>query len=153
MKTVIAILAAGAVLSFGTHNLSAGDREWATAGKILTGLVIGGAVAKALEPPPVYVAPTVVYAAPAHVIHQPQVVYAAPAPVARARQVIYTAPPVVYAPPAPVVIHPPPVQYVHVPAPVYYYPYAPRPVVGVHFSFGSGRHFHHHYRPHHRFCR
>jgi hypothetical protein len=144
MKTLTAILTAGAVLSLGTHTLSAGDREWATAGKILTGLVIGGAVAKALEPPQVYHAPTVVYVAQPPVTYVP--VQAAPPPV------VYVPPPrTVYVQPAPVVVHPAPV-YVVRPAPVYYYP--PPTVVGVHFSFGSGRHYHHHqYRPSHRACR
>lgn len=153
MKTLITTLTAVALLSLGTQKASAGDREWATAGKILTGLVIGGAVAKALEPAPVYHAPAVVYT-------QPQVVYTAPPPPpvvatvpAPAPVYVQPAPARVYVQPAPVVVYsPPPVYYVR-PAPIYPYGYyAPRPVVSFRLGFGIGG-GHHHHHPHHRWHR
>ena len=96
MKKLMATLATVAVIAGGTQTVSAGDREWATAGKILTGVVAGAVIARAIEPAPVYAYPTTtVYYAP------PRPVYVQPAPV------------VVYAPP--VCIRPVPV---YVAAPV-----------------------------------
>ena len=131
MKKVISILTATAVLSLATQKASAGDREWATTGKILTGLVIGGSVARALQPPPVYAAPVVVYA-------QPQPVVYAPAP---AHVVVSPAPVYVQPAPAPVIVYsaPAPIYYVR-PAPVCYY--GPPPLVSFRFGFGGGYHHH-----------
>lgn len=153
MKTLITTVTALAVLTIGTEKTFAGDQEWATAGKILTGLVIGGAVASALQPPPVFHAPAVVYTPPP-VVYAPQpVVYTRPAVVAAPAPVYIQAPPApVYVRPAPapvVVYAPPPVYYVR-PAPVFYYGhrhYVPRPVVNFHVGFGFGGHQRHH---HHR---
>jgi hypothetical protein len=100
MKTLIATLATAALLAGGTQRASAGDREWATAGKILTGVVAGAVIASAIEPapvyryqsatwyappPPVYVqrAPVVVYSAPVCVRPAPVIVFAPPRPVVR----------------------------------------------------------------------
>ena len=118
--------------------VEAGQREWATAGKVLTGVVAGSLLVRALEPAPqaVYQAPPpqVVYQQPV-VIQQPQVV--APPP-----QVVYVqapAPQTVYvaAPPQVVYYAAPPVVYL--PAPVCY---APRPRVIVGFGHGYGHHRH-----------
>ena len=96
MKKLMATLAALAVVAAGTQTASAGDREWATAGKILTGVVAGAVIARAIEPgyvypatpyyytpPPVYLqpAPVVVYRAPVCVQPAPVVVYSQPPPV------------------------------------------------------------------------
>ena len=73
MKTVVTSLTALALVSLPAFHAQAGDREWATAGKILTGVVAGAVIAKSFEPVPVYSAPPpVVYA------HAPTVVYAPP---------------------------------------------------------------------------
>ena len=95
MKTAVLAVT---ILSLGAASLTsvqAGDREWATAGKVLTGVVAAGVIVNAFQPhyyertvvcqsPP----PTVVCQAPA-----PQVVYVpAPAPVvcyAAPRRVVY----------------------------------------------------------------
>src|SRR5689334_18410536 len=100
MKTLIAILAACSVLAVGTQRVSA-DHGWSTTGKILTGLVIGGAVARAFEPPPtvVYAAPPVVYAPPVTYAPAPAVTYA-PAP-AYSPAPVYVQPAPVYYQPAP----------------------------------------------------
>lgn len=148
MKTLIAILTASSILSASTAKAFAGDREWATAGKILTGLVIGGAVARALEPPPVYYAPTVVYSPPPPVVYQSAPVFATPPP----------APVYVQPAPAPVVVYPAPVYYAR-PAPVYYAPVPivrygpPPPLVSFRIGFGHSHyygnrwgHSHHHHR-------
>ncbi len=134
MKTLIAVLTAAAVLGFGAQQVRADhDGGWSTAGKILTGLVIGGAVARALEPPP-----PVVYAPPP-VVYTPAPVVAAPAPVAvvTPAPVVTTTP--VYVQPAPVVVYSAP--YCYRPVPYYYAP----PVVSFRFGFGGG---HYHYRGH-----
>ena len=132
MKKTIAVLTLLAVTALGLQTASAGDREWATAGKVLTGLVAAHVVARAFEPapvyatsyvapPPVYVqsAPTVVYQQP---VAQPQVVY---------QQPVYVQPaPVYYVQPAPVVVA----------APRYFY--SP-PLVSFSFGFGHGFHSRH----------
>lgn len=137
--TVTAALALGAL----TPEVRAGDREWAVAGKVLTGVVAAGVVARALDPAPCAPTTAVVYAPPVYVAATPVV---APAPVAPPAPVYYApAPaPVYYAPaPAPTVVYyaPPPAVVVS-PAP-YYMP-APRPVV-IH---GHPRRF----RGHAHFC-
>jgi len=104
-KTLV-VLTACVVTLASAQPAHAGDRGWATAGKVLTGVVAGSILLNALDcaasPPP----PTVVYA-PAPVVYAP-------------------APTVVYAPaPQPVVYAAPPVVYYSRPAPCYY----PRRVV------------------------
>src|SRR2546425_4790599 len=96
MKTLIATLATAALLVGGMQHAAAGDREWATAGKILTGVVAGAVIASAIEPvyvyptTPCYYAPPPVYVQPA-----PVVVYRAPVCVQPAPVVVYSPPPVV----------------------------------------------------------
>jgi hypothetical protein len=155
--TTLALVAAANVQSS-----MAGDREWATAGKVLTGIAAASIITRALEPRPavVYAPPptTVVYqtvptTATAVVTSQPvATIPDAPtlpgAPVATQTvvvqqpqpQVVYQQPQVVYAP-APVVYAPAPVVYA--PAPLYC---APR--VGVSFVIGGGypRGYYGHYR-------
>jgi len=133
MKKVVTVLAVCGLLVAGTQQSQAGDREWATAGKVLTGVIAGAVIAKSFEPAPVVYqqAPVIVYQSAPVMVQQPQVVYAQP-------QVIYTQP-VVYQS-APVIVQPAPV-VVYRPAPVYY---SPVPVVTRHYSFG------HH--PRHRVC-
>jgi hypothetical protein len=116
MRNQIAILAALTMLAGGAQNAAAGDREWATAGKILTGVVAGAVIAKAIEPAPAYsCAPVTGYA-----VAPPPAVYVQPAPV-----VVYPAP--IYVRPAPVVVC------------------APPPVVRFSIGFGGGwRHGPHH---------
>jgi hypothetical protein len=127
MKSLIAVLTASAVLSLGAQQAKA-DCAWATAGKVLTGMAIGGAIASAFAPAPhvVYTAPPVAYA-PAPVYGYTPAPVAAPAPVYNqsAPAVVYTAPAVVYAP-----------------YPYYYYG-ACRPVVSVRFGCGGGHYYHH----------
>jgi hypothetical protein len=131
MKTLIAILAAGAVLGAAAQQARA-DCGWATAGKVLTGVFVGSAVARAFTPPPP--APAVVYTSP-------QVVYAPPAVSAPVQTV---APAPVYVQSAPAVVYSAPVVY---PAPVYpAYPYYyGGPVVGFHYGWGGGHYYYHHH--------
>jgi hypothetical protein len=125
MKTLIAALIATAMLTAGAQRACAHDHGWSTAGKVLTGVAIGGAVASAFQPAPVYAAPAVVYS-------QPQVVYA-PAPVYQ------PAPAPVYVAAPPVVVYAPPVYYPR-PAPYYW----GGPVVSFRFGYGGGHgHYHH----------
>jgi hypothetical protein len=146
-----------AMLGAAVPRAHAGDREWAVAGKVLTGIGAGIILAKAFEPPPVYVAPPpVIVRQPATVVYQSvpvqQVVYQQPAqttavvqtqPVTVIQQPVYATqqPIVVQQPvyiPSAVVVPPAPVVYA---APVYVRP-AP-PVFGIHLSFGHG--YHHRY--------
>lgn len=128
----------------------AGDHGWATAGKILTGVVIGDVLFNHLAPPP---PPTVV-------VQQP-VVYTQPVaqPVQIVQQPVYTAPaPVVYSQPVVTTYVQQPVYYSgYVPAPVIVAPRYPVPVVvpcyggrgyyghggGGHFEGGRGDYGHH----------
>lgn len=129
----------------------AGDREWATAGKVLTGIAAASIITRALEPRPAVVyapAPqTVVYqtvpaTTTAVVTSQPVATVAcAPtvpaAPVYGTQTVVYQQPAVVYAP-APVV---------YAPAPVVYAPAPYRgPRVGFNVVIGGG--YHHGYHGH-----
>ncbi len=126
MKKVVTALAVCGLLIAGTQQSHAGDREWATAGKVLTGVIAGAVIAKSFEPAPVvyHPAPTVVYQSAPVVVQQPQVIYTQPVVYQTAPVVVQSAPVVVYRP-----------------APVYY---SPVPVVTRHYSFG------HH--PRHRAC-
>lgn len=97
MKKLITIAALGATL---TSQTIAGDREWATVGKVLTGVAAIHVIDRVLNPPTqvVYVQPQpVVYAQP--VVVQPQpVVYVQP-------QVVYVQPSYYCPPPAIVYYH------------------------------------------------
>jgi hypothetical protein len=117
MKNSIAILSLSALAAASVQTASAGDREWATVGKILTGVAAAHVIAHAVQPAPVYAMP--------------------PAPVV----LVSPSTPVYCAPPAPVVVQPQPVcvvpsQVVVVPR---YYRVAP-PLIS--FNFGHG-HRHH----------
>lgn len=99
MKKLITIAALSATLTAQTF---AGDREWATVGKVLTGVVVVQAIDRIVNPPT-----QVVYVQTAPVVQpvvvQPQpVVYVQPAPV-----VYYTSPSVIVYPgcPTPVYRH------------------------------------------------
>lgn len=101
MKTLLSLALVGAVLTSTTVKTFAGDREWATVGKVLTGVAAVHVIDRIINPPPqvvyvqqpVVVQPATVVATPV-VVQQPQVVYIQPTPV-----VYYqTAPTVVYAP-------------------------------------------------------
>ncbi len=109
------VLAVAAAL---TTQARAGECGWATAGKVLTGVIAGAAIVQALQPQPTYV-----YTAP------PVAYVPAPAPVAYAPPppppVVYAPAPVVYAP-RPVIVYGPPV-YVR-----------PAPMVSFHYSHGHG---------------
>jgi hypothetical protein len=124
MKKMILAAVAVAVVGMSTQSAHAGDREWATVGKVLTGVAAGVVIANAIDHGPGYASVSyssygcgpsgvsVSYAtyAPAPCPPPPRVVYVAPAPV-------YCAPPpvVVYRPvctPARVVCAPAPVRYV-----------------------------------------
>ena len=111
MKKIMLVAAVLALAGTQLQTARAGDREWATAGRVLTGLAVGAVIASAVNaqadysvsyssgpgygycppPAPVVCAPRVVY--------QPPVVYV-PAPVVCApRPVVVYRPPVVCAPP------------------------------------------------------
>ena len=113
MKKMIFAAVAVAVVGMSAQTARAGDREWATVGKVLTGVAAGMVIANAIDggpgcasvsygsygcssgysvsytacpPPRVVCAPPVVYA-PAPVVYQP--VYCAPRPVYYAPAPVY----------------------------------------------------------------
>jgi hypothetical protein len=94
MKKLITIAALGATL---TSQTFAGDREWATVGKVLTGVAAIHVIDRVLNPPTqvVYVQPQpVVYSQP--VVVQPQpVVYVQPQPVVYVQPSYYCPPPAI----------------------------------------------------------
>ncbi len=104
MKNKIA-LGLAVLVALTNVKVNAGDREWATVGKVLTGVAALHVVERIICPPQ----PQVVY------VHQPVVVQSAP---------------VVHYVPAPQVVYVPSPQVVYVPQPVYYH--QPAPVVVVH---------------------
>jgi hypothetical protein len=112
-KTLIAITACAIALA-GTRPAQAGDREWAVAGKVLTGVVAGSLLVRALDCDRAP-AQTVVYA-PAPVVYAPAPVVYAPAPVVSAP----APPPVVYV--QPVYVAPAPYGYIHRPVVHRHYP-------------------------------
>ena len=129
MKKALITMTTLALLGASTPRASAGNCEWATVGKVLTGVGAGFILAKALEPQPVYVAAPV-YATPAPMVVQQ------PAPVVVQTVTTVSQPVIVQS--VPVIYQPAPVVYA---APVVMRPvYAP-PVVSVGFSV---RGFHHH---------
>ena len=92
----------GAVLSavLATQAVKAADREWAVAGKVLTGVAAIAVIDRIVNPPQ----PVVVYQQPVVVYQQPVVVQ--PVVVQPAPTVVYVgAPQVVYVQPAPVVYY------------------------------------------------
>ncbi len=134
MKKVILMLTGLALVSAGVQNASAGDREWATAGKVLTGVFAGSVLFRAMQPAPVY-ATTVVEPAPVYYAPTPAPIApaptVAPAPVVGQTQVTVVQPQVVQ--PQVVYVQPAPVYYA--PAPTYY---TPAPVVSIGFGIGRG---------------
>jgi hypothetical protein len=103
MKKLIAVAAVLAFAGAQIQTAKAGDREWATAGKILTGVAIGAVIAGAVDSHASY---SVTYSTAPAYCPPPQVVY--PAPVYYAPPRVIVASPVVCAP-RPVVIYRPPV--------------------------------------------
>jgi hypothetical protein len=94
MKNNIA-LGLAALVALTNVKVNAGDREWATVGKVLTGVAALHVVERIICPPQ----PQVVY------VHQPVVVQSAPVvQYVLAPQVVYVPQPVYYYQPAPVVV-------------------------------------------------
>ena len=129
MKKMIFAAVAVAVVGMSVQTARAGDREWATVGKVLTGVAAGAVIARAVEGP-AYVSASYGYAAPAYSVSY----------------TVATPPPC--PPPAPVYCAPAPVVY----QPVYYAPrpvyYAPAPVYVSYGCYGRG-----YGRGHYRGCR
>ncbi len=88
MKTFVLGLTTLALAGATVSTASARDREWATAGKILTGLAAVSLVARAFEGPPACATPQVVYV-PACPPPVPVVVYSPPVCVSPEPVVVY----------------------------------------------------------------
>ncbi len=117
MKQKMSVLF-GAMLLTSNMSTFAGDREWATVGKVLTGIAVIHVIDRIVTPPP----PQVVY------IQQPTVVQSVPV-------VVYPQP-VVYVQPSPVV-------YYNVPRVIVYTGY-PTPVYRHHYHYSHYSHPSHH---------
>jgi hypothetical protein len=92
MTKLITIAALSATLVSQTF---AGDREWATVGKVLTGVAVIHVIDRIVNPPTqvVYVQPQpVVYVQPQPVVYAQPVVYVHPQPVVYAQPVVYVQP-------------------------------------------------------------
>ena len=95
MTKLITIAALSATLVSQTF---AGDREWATVGKVLTGVAVIHVIDRIVNPPT-----QVVYVQPQPVVYAQPGVYVQPQPVVYVQPVVY-AQPVVYVQPQPVVV-------------------------------------------------
>ena len=134
MKKLIVAATLLAIAGAGIQTAKAGDREWATAGKILTGVVAGAVIANAVNAQPAtYSASYYSHSTPAYA-YCPPPTYCPP-------------PPRVLVVPAPVVCAPSPVIVYRTPVYV-----APQPVVSVTFGNHYDRHGKHsgHGKRHHR---
>ncbi len=110
MKKLILTAVAAGVVGFGVQSAHAGDREWATVGKVLTGVAAGVIIAKTLDSSPSYASVSYGYSAPSYSVSYtvstpppcppPPPVVCAPAPVVIQQPAIYCAP-------APVVVRQP----------------------------------------------
>src|SRR5215510_14724553 len=103
MKTAFATLVAVALVGGSAQRVTAGDQEWATAGKILTGVVAASVISKAFEPFPVYQT-TTTYSPPAVVYASPPPVAVQPMPTVVYQHPVYVQPAPVYVAPAPVCV-------------------------------------------------
>jgi hypothetical protein len=129
MKKMIFAAVAVAVVGMSAQTARAGDREWATVGKVLTGVAAGVVIARAVDCEPTYVSASYGYASPSYSVSYTT---CTPPPCPPPR--VVCAPPVVYAP-APVVYQP----VYYTPRPVYC---APAPVYHVSYGY-SGRGYGH----------
>lgn len=113
MKRFVIVMLLGAMLAAGAQTSMARDREWAVAGKVLTGVAVASVLSQAFAPPPavVYAPPPVVYGPPPVVYRSPPVVYQQPVYVAPAP--VYFRPAPVYRAPVPVLAYPAPRPYVY----------------------------------------
>ena len=120
MKKTMLIAAVIALAGMQIQTARAGDRGWATAGKILTGVAIGAVIASVADAHASYTVtystapaycppPAPVVCAPAPVVYAPRPVVVVPAPVVCVPPpvVVYHRPPVVCAPPLRVAYHSP----------------------------------------------
>lgn len=128
MKKMILAAMVVAVVGMSTQTARAGDREWATVGKVLTGVAAGVVIAKAIDCEPTYT--SVSYGSYGCASPSYSVSYTVSTPPPCPPPRVVCAPPVVYAP-APVVYQP----VYYTPHPVYY---APAPV--YHVSYGYAGH-------------
>lgn len=108
MKNNIA-LGLAALVALTNVKVNAGDREWATVGKVLTGVAALHVVERIVCPPQpriIYVnQPVVVQSAPVvQYVPAPQVVYVQQPVYVQSPQVVYVQQPVYYYQPAPVVV-------------------------------------------------
>lgn len=131
MKKMIFAAVAVAVVGMSVQTARAGDREWATVGRVLTGVTAGVVIARAVDCQPAYVSASYGYAAPSYSVSY---TVSTPPPCPPPR--VVCAPPVVY---QPVYCAPRPVYYA--PAPVYVsYGYSGRGHgYGHSYGYGHGR--------------
>jgi hypothetical protein len=140
MKKMILAVVAVAVVGMSAQTARAGDREWATAGKVLVGVAAGVAIARAVDCEPTYVSAS--YGSYGCSSPSYSVSYSTPAPCPPPRVVCAPAP--VHCAPAPAVIYypapcPPRQVVYYTPAPVYQVSYARSHGYGHGRSYSNGR--------------
>lgn len=102
MKKLILATTVLALAGMNLQTAKAGDREWATAGKVLTGVAVGAAIVNAIDCGPSHVSVSYSYNAPVYCARPARTVVVTRAPVG------YAPPPrVVYVPPRPAVVYRP----------------------------------------------
>jgi hypothetical protein len=101
MKKLILTASVLALMATSARNAQAGDCQWATVGKVFTGVAAGVALANALDCN-THTSVMVGYRAPV-ICPPPAKVVLAPAPFVYAPRVVYTTP--VYVGPAPVLVY------------------------------------------------
>jgi hypothetical protein len=136
MKKLILTAVTVGVVGLAASSTQAGDREWATVGKVLTGVAAGVIIAKSVDCAPAYTSVSYGYSAPSYGVS-----YAVTAPPP-------CPPPPVVCAPAPVVVYQPPVcppPPLVVRQPVWC---APSPVYTVTYSHPGRGHAYGHYKNH-----
>ena len=123
MKRLILVATILAIAGMNVQTAKAGDREWATVGKIVTGVAVGALIINTLDCEPAHCSVSYTYCAP---------------PCPPSLPVVFAPAPLVYAP-RPVVCAPPRVVVYR--QPVYVAP--PRSLIGVRVAYADHRHDRH----------
>ena len=138
MKKTLLSFTALTLVGVSTPTASAGDKEWATAGKVLTGIFAAKVITRALEPAPVYT-------------YQAPVYYVTPTVVAQPAPAVQFVPQQVPVSSTPVLVYPQPVYVQSAPMVLVQPMCAPQPRVFVsvppvfNVQFGGGYYRSHHY--------
>ena len=107
MKKLILATTIAALIGMNVQTAKAGDREWATVGKVLTGAAAAAIIVNALDCQPAHASVTYTYSAPVRPVPAPVVFVPQPVIVAPRPLIFTPAPRVVYRPPVYIPAHRP----------------------------------------------